>query len=201
MFQDSSSKKLVDFRTDIQGIRGLAVLLVVLFHARFGFTGGYIGVDIFFVISGYVITSLLDREMGSGRPHVLKQFYVRRIFRLLPIATSVVIVVCVFAVLAFAPNEKLLDVAKLAKATAFFSANIALLAPSNYFSAVNPLQHMWSLAVEEQFYLVFPALYLGLNRLLKNRSARVSELKTVLTAILVVSFVAAVYLSRGGGCS
>jgi len=72
MIEDSSPKKLINYRTDIQGIRGVAVLLVVLFHAQFGLTGGYIGVDIFFVISGYVITSLLDREIGASRPRVLK---------------------------------------------------------------------------------------------------------------------------------
>jgi len=199
MIEDSSPKKLINYRTDIQGIRGVAVLLVVLFHAQFGLTGGYIGVDIFFVISGYVITSLLDREIGASRPRVLKQFYVRRIFRLLPIATTVVTAVCIFGIFSLAPNEKMLDVAKLAKATAFFSANFELLSSSNYFSAINPLQHMWSLAVEEQFYLVFPALYIGLNKLLQHGYSRVRDLKLILTAAMVASFVLAVLLSRGRG--
>ena len=151
-----------EFRADIQGLRAVAILLVVLYHAQLpGLSGGYVGVDVFFVISGYLITGQLQRELvRTGRVNLLS-FYARRARRLLPSALIVITTVVVVARY-WGP---LLQV----KATAWDGIYASIYA-INYRLAANgvdyqqaagpasPLQHFWSLAVEEQFYLLWPAL-------------------------------------------
>jgi peptidoglycan/LPS O-acetylase OafA/YrhL len=189
------------FRQDIQGLRALAVLLVALDHARIGpFTGGFVGVDVFFVISGFLITSLLVREAErSGRVSLLG-FYARRARRILPAATLVLVATILGSVLLLSAVESSSAVEDAVWAT-FFAANIKLtIDGTDYFNAEatpSPLQHYWSLAVEEQFYLVWPLLVLLLCLLVarSRRGARAEPRAVhdvavpVLSAIVLVSFV------------
>ena len=150
------------FRPDVQGLRAIAVMLVVLSHAGVGFLqGGYVGVDVFFVISGFLITGfLLRRDAQSGRVP-FSQFYAARARRILPAAT-LTIVVTVIASWHYLNFVRALSVFHDAIWSAFFAANIHFSqVGTNYFAQDNPpspLQHFWTLAVEEQFYIVWPAL-------------------------------------------
>jgi peptidoglycan/LPS O-acetylase OafA/YrhL len=152
------------FRQDIQGLRALAVLLVILDHAKFGpFHGGFVGVDVFFVISGFLITGLLVSEAErTGRASLLG-FYARRARRILPAAT-LVIVATVAASTYFLSAVEANGVIEDALWATFFLANFKFAADgTDYFqndTPPSPLQHYWSLAVEEQFYLVWPLLVL-----------------------------------------
>ena len=181
------------FRQDIQGLRALAVLLVALDHARIGpFTGGFVGVDVFFVISGFLITSLLVREAErSGRVSLLG-FYARRARRILPAATLVLVATVVGSVLLLSAVEASSAIEDAVWAT-FFAANIKLtIDGTDYFNAEatpSPLQHYWSLAVEEQFYLVWPLLVLLLCVLVVRAHRPIRDVAVpVLALIVVVSF-------------
>lgn len=148
------------YRSDIDGLRAVAVLPVILFHAGFEtFSGGFAGVDIFFVISGYLITTILLNDLDNDRFSLLN-FYERRARRILP-ALFFVITVCIpFAYLWLLPSQ-LIEFANSVLATIFFASNIFFWSAGGYFSdvgEVRPLLHTWSLAVEEQFYLLFPLL-------------------------------------------
>ena len=153
------------FRADIEGLRGVAVLLVVAYHAGIPtFQGGFVGVDVFFVISGFLITGLLLREIEQSGTIRLRVFYARRARRLLPLAATVLIVTAIAARLVMSP----LDLEPFrgdATAAAFYFANwhfaASQLSYLNAESATSPLLHYWSLAVEEQFYLVWPILMLA----------------------------------------
>jgi len=145
-------------RPDIDGLRGLAVLLVVLFHAwpRL-LPGGYVGVDVFFVISGFVVTSLVQRQRAAGTFSVV-DFFLRRVNRLAPALFLVVAATLGFSVLRFSPTLLALTVSHAAAALGL-SANLLLATQGGYFDAaaeVKPLLHLWSLSVEEQFYLLVP---------------------------------------------
>ena len=152
------------FRQDIQGLRALAVLLVILDHAKIGpFHGGFIGVDVFFVISGFLITGLLVSEAERNGRVSLIGFYARRARRILPAAT-LVIVVTVGVALYFLSAVEADGAIKDALWATFFAANFKLARDgTDYFqndTPPSPLQHYWSLAVEEQFYVVWPLLVL-----------------------------------------
>jgi peptidoglycan/LPS O-acetylase OafA/YrhL len=152
------------FRQDIQGLRALAVLLVILDHAKIGpFHGGFVGVDVFFVISGFLITGLLVSEAERIGKVSLLGFYARRARRILPAAT-LVIVVTVGAGLYFLSAVEAHGAIKDALWATFFAANFKLAHDgTDYFqndTPPSPLQHYWSLAVEEQFYVVWPLLVL-----------------------------------------
>lgn len=140
------------YRIDIQGLRAVAVLAVVVFHAGLLLPGGYLGVDMFFVISGYVVGGLLLRKTES-----LKSFWVARFMRLVP-ASVVLIVVTLLFFLVFFWADSYRSLPLTALAGLFFGANIAIeVTTGDYFDAeatVNPLLHIWSLSVEEQIYLV-----------------------------------------------
>ena len=160
-----TSPPRLGFRPDIQGIRALAVLLVIVNHIAPGaMTGGYVGVDVFFVVSGYLITSLLVREAGEGGRISLPAFYARRARRILPAATLVTVVTVVgsLVTLSLLRTQTILTDAVWAT---FFAANVRLaLTGTDYFAQgqpPSPLRHYWSLAVEEQFYLVWPLLLLA----------------------------------------
>ena len=168
-----------DFRLDIQGLRAVAVLLVVLYHARFSIPqtleigGGFVGVDVFFVISGFVVGGALYRELMTRGRIDPARFITRRAKRLLP-ALGVVIGV-VAAVSVFSVSLEYLEVtAVTALAATFFSANLWLWADSsNYFASdnsQNPLLHTWSLSVEEQFYILFLLALVAAIRLSSRRS-------------------------------
>ncbi|HEY0874437.1 MAG TPA: acyltransferase family protein [Vicinamibacterales bacterium] len=183
------------FRTDIEGLRGIAVLAVVAFHCGLpGAAAGFIGVDVFFVLSGYLITGLLVREVeGTGRLD-LRQFYARRMRRLLPAAALVVLFTLAVTALILAPQE-ITRAGRAARASSIYLTNVFFAVnAADYFSAKvhdNPILHMWSLAVEEQFYLFWPLLIIvGL----KAKPSR--QLLVVLMALVtVVSFVLSVRLS------
>ena len=151
----------VEFRPDIEGLRGLAILLVLLFHAGLPWTpGGFVGVDVFFVISGFLITGKLWRESQQPGGLSIAKFYAWRIRRLLPAALVAVAVVAVVGLLIAAPLNRS-ELAADGAASALSLANIRFIGSVDYFaptSSPSPFLHFWSLSVEEQFYLVWPAL-------------------------------------------
>ncbi|MEP9353121.1 acyltransferase family protein [Xanthobacter sp. KR7-65] len=148
------------YRSDIDGLRAVAVGSVVLFHARIPpFDGGFIGVDVFFVISGFLITSILSREMAAGT-YSLVDFYDRRIRRIFPALFVVLAATTLLAALVLMPRQMGTYVDTLIP-SALFYANIHFAELINYFGPKadeTPLLHLWSLAVEEQFYILFPLL-------------------------------------------
>lgn len=148
------------YRKEIDGLRAVAVLPVIFFHAGLsGFDGGYVGVDIFFVISGYLITSIILEEKKNGTFSIV-HFYERRARRILP-ALSAVLACTTVAAYLFMSAEALKDYSLSLVYVATFASNIYFYLTSGYFSSVSeekPLLHMWSLAVEEQYYLIFPLL-------------------------------------------
>jgi len=168
-----SAESTSTLRLDIEGLRAVAILLVVAFHAGVpGLGGGFIGVDVFFVLSGYLITGLLCREYAQRGKIRLADFYARRIRRLLPASCAVLIVTIIAARVFYSPLEQV-GYASTSTMTALYSSNlwfaksgVDYLAPS---ADENPLLHTWSLAVEEQFYVVWPFLMLFALRLERGR--------------------------------
>jgi peptidoglycan/LPS O-acetylase OafA/YrhL len=190
------------FRPDVQGLRGLAVLLVVVFHTGLALPGGFVGVDVFFVISGFVISRLLITELDTEGRLDLRRFYRRRARRLLPaLALAVAVVLAMSALLA--PIGSQAQTARTGIAAALFVANfyLARATDTGYFgtdAAWNPLLHTWSLSVEEQFYVVAPAL-LAVSWWLARRSGRFTGRQVALVvfgALSVVSFGLGVILVR-----
>ena len=161
------------YRNDIDGLRAIAVIAVVLYHAHVApFGGGYVGVDIFFVISGYLITGILRPEMSAGNLS-LRDFYERRIRRIFPALFAVIAACFAAGWVLFFPT--LFDaLAKSALATILFASNFYFRAQSaDYFfqpSDTSPLLHTWSLAVEEQFYIVYPLGLLFAFRAFKRKA-------------------------------
>jgi peptidoglycan/LPS O-acetylase OafA/YrhL len=147
------------FRTDIQALRGLAVLLVVLHHAKLGLLGaGYLGVDIFFVISGYLITGMVKKGIEQGNFR-FSEFYFRRAKRLLP-AAYVTFIATSFLSMTFLGADELRDFSKQIIGAVTFTGNFVLWRQAGYFdgaAALKPLLHVWSLSIEEQYYLFLPA--------------------------------------------
>jgi len=148
----------VQYRAEVDGLRALAVLPVIFFHAGFEwFSGGFIGVDVFFVISGYLITTIIISEMAEGKFSIVN-FYERRARRILPALFFVMAACLPFAWLWLTPND-LKDFGQSLIAVSTFSSNILFWLESGYFdtaSELKPLLHTWSLAVEEQYYILFP---------------------------------------------
>jgi peptidoglycan/LPS O-acetylase OafA/YrhL len=154
------------YRPELDGLRSVAVIPVILYHAGFQvFSGGFVGVDIFFVISGYLITNIIYAEMLEKRFSILK-FYERRARRILPALLLVCLACLPFAVRWLTPGE-LAEFGKSLIAVCLFASNIFFWLKSDYFataSELKPLLHTWSLAIEEQFYIFFPVLLLLLRR-------------------------------------
>ncbi|MGH6871580.1 MAG: acyltransferase family protein [Rhizomicrobium sp.] len=148
------------YRPDIDGLRALAILPVVLFHYKVpGFSGGFVGVDVFFVISGYLIASLIYGEMREGRFSILT-FYERRVRRIFPALFALLLAVSVAAWFVLFPAD-FERYARSLFATALFASNFEFWRELGYFDVsaqTKPLLHLWSIAVEEQFYLLFPAI-------------------------------------------
>lgn len=154
------------YRPDIDGLRAVAVLAVIFYHfSRRALPGGYLGVDIFFVLSGFLIASIILREISAGAFSIAR-FYGRRIRRILPALMAMLMLSCAASLLILLPSD-LAGFAKSLFATLGFMANIYFWRDANYFSSVadeKPLLHLWSLGIEEQFYLVFPLILLFLER-------------------------------------
>lgn len=159
------------YRADVDGLRAVAVLSVVLYHVGVEFfTGGYVGVDVFFVISGYLITSIIAWEIREGRFSIIT-FYERRIRRLFPALFAMIAFSSVTAAFIFLPSE-FESFARSVVAATLFVSNILFWQEAGYFGApaeTKPLLHTWSLAVEEQFYIFFPIFLLLVHRWLKGR--------------------------------
>ncbi|MDO5639584.1 MAG: acyltransferase family protein [Neisseria sp.] len=180
------------YRSEIDGLRALAVLPVIFFHAGFSaFQGGFVGVDVFFVISGYLITTILLSDMEKGRFSLIT-FYERRFRRILPALFFVMMATLPFALMWLMPSE-LKAYGQSWVAVALFSSNILFWLTSGYFETVaelKPLLHTWSLGVEEQYYVFFPLLLM----LLWRRGRR--WLLPALLLIAVVSLAASEWAVR-----
>jgi peptidoglycan/LPS O-acetylase OafA/YrhL len=175
------------YRLDIDGLRAIAVLLVILFHAGFGpVSGGFVGVDIFFVISGYLITGIIARELEAGR-FTFANFYARRIKRIFPALFVVLALSAAAAFIVLIPDDLRLF-GHMVKSTVFFYSNLFFYWRVNYFDGPaieKPLLHTWSLAVEEQYYMLWPLIVAGLYR-----SARRKVLPLVILALFGFSLAA-----------
>ncbi|CAN5737449.1 SGNH hydrolase domain-containing protein [soil metagenome] len=184
-----------EFRPDVEGLRALAVVAVLLFHAQVaGFEGGFVGVDVFFVLSGFLITRLLLRELASTGTISLRAFWARRARRLLP-ASCLVLVVTVIAAHWMLPPLDQRTLAVDAAASAAFVVNFVFAHQlGDYFGAQlaeaspSPLLHFWSLAVEEQFYLVWPTLLVVATR-------RAGQYRRFILGVIVAIGVASFALS------
>jgi peptidoglycan/LPS O-acetylase OafA/YrhL len=190
-----------EFRPDIEGIRGVAILLVVAFHAGVSWmSGGFVGVDVFFVLSGFLITGLLARELASTGDIDLGEFYARRARRLLPAFLVVVVATIALALWIYAPIDQH-PIAAHARNVALHYGNVAFAreAVDYHASSSNPLLHTWSLAVEEQFYIIWPLLFVVLGR--ADGATRPSGDLTKRFALGIaatggVSFIASLWLTR-----
>lgn len=182
------------FRDDIQGLRAIAVLAVVMYHASVPFIpGGYVGVDVFFVISGFLITSHLLASSAREGGIKFGAFYARRARRILP-ASFVVLVLSIFAALIWLPPLQLRSALVDAVATALYIPNyLFAIEGTNYLSEYTPslFQHYWSLGVEEQFYLVWPALLVVGLLIFKS----FKRLTWLIAVVVVLSFVLCVLVS------
>lgn len=188
-------------RPDIQGLRAVAVLLVVAFHAGLSVPGGFTGVDVFFVISGFVITAMLLRELDQ-RSLSFAGFYARRVRRILPASALTISFVAIASIAAISPSAQK-TTGTTGIAGSLFTANMLLSRARNgYFDVAptsNPLLHIWSLSVEEQFYLVFPAL-LVVGFLIARKRFPTTDPRRVVGAIVGVvaggSFLVSWYMTN-----
>lgn len=180
------------YRPEIDGLRALAVVAVLLFHADFTtFSGGFIGVDIFFTISGYLITNLIIKEVYEGN-FSFANFYERRARRIIPALYMSIFASCIFSYIWMMPDE-LKNFGQSLVSTTTFSNNILLLLTSDYWdiaSEFKPLLHTWSLSIEEQFYFIFPLFLIFLLKYHKK------YLSAIIAILLLISLLAAELLSQ-----
>lgn len=195
-----------EFRSDIQGLRAIAVVLVVIFHSGLALPGGYIGVDVFFTLSGFLIIGLLDREVTNTGSIDVPEFFSRRIRRLLPALAIVILVTVLVSIALLELGSPLRSTTRTAVGASASVANLVLYRDLDYFTPDaerNPLLHTWSLSVEEQFYLLIPILLAGLTRALAQpRRSLLSRRRAwimVLLAGSTVSFLLSVWLVDVGG--
>lgn len=182
----------LSYRPEIDGLRALAVIPVIFFHGGLpGFSGGFVGVDVFFVISGFLITSLLVNDLANGSFSLLK-FYERRARRILP-ALFLVVAVCAPAAWFLFPKNQLAEFGKSILSISVFASNFFFWKHTGYFETkaeVKPLLHTWSLSVEEQYYIVAPILLWMLWRYRKE------ALLPALLALALISLIIAEYSAR-----
>lgn len=175
------------YRSDIDGLRALAVLLVVFYHAKFPVSGGFVGVDVFFVISGFLITSIINKEINS-HTFTFSSFYKRRIKRLLPAYLFMLSVVTIYCFIYLMPDD-LVSYIKSLTYSLFGISNFYFFIHTNYFesSVSEPLLHTWSLSVEEQFYVVFPFILIVLRKFSSSRTVSLLALLVIFIASIISS--------------
>jgi peptidoglycan/LPS O-acetylase OafA/YrhL len=193
--QSSIKSATGGFRTDIEGLRAVAIVAVLLCHAGIPlFAGGYVGVDVFFVISGFLITRLLLGELDRHGTISLRRFYARRAKRLLPLSAILLGAVAVLSLLLLSPLRAT-EVSGDIISSALYAANWHFAQQSvDYFAQglePSPVLHLWSLAIEEQFYVVWPTLLLAVTFVQRRRGR---SLRPVLWATLVIVFVGSLIL-------
>lgn len=183
--------QLTDRRADIQGLRAVAVLAVLANHAGLPLPGGFAGVDVFFVISGYVITEMLGREWSRTGTIDLPAFYRRRLLRLVPAAAGVLLFTAAIGPLLLLPFGRAQDTFATGLGASVFAANAVIAASAtDYFgppTVGNPLVHVWSLSVEEQFYAVFPALLLAALAAARRSAGRIARRRALLGVVAAAS--------------
>tara|TARA_A100000164_G_scaffold356013_1_gene365165 strand:- start:2423 stop:4366 length:1944 start_codon:yes stop_codon:yes gene_type:complete len=176
------------YRKEIDGLRSIAVLPVIFFHLNIdSFIGGYLGVDIFFVISGYLITSIIYLELKDSTFNILN-FYERRIRRIVPVLTTVILFTLPLSWYLMVPNEFEEYLLSIFSTILFFS-NILFWNQSDYFdnpSEFKPLLHTWSLSIEEQFYLFFPIIFLILYKYFKTQIFKIFIISFFLSYFLAI---------------
>ncbi len=180
--------KIITYRPDIDGLRAISVILVILFHVDSAlFSGGFVGVDVFFVISGYLITSSINKQLLSNS-FSFKEFYVRRIRRIIPVLFFVLVIITIPAYLFLFPND-FENYSRTVLHTMLSTNNFFLWSNNNDYFALNtvfmPLLHTWSLSVEEQFYIVWPVLMLLLHRFFKLNRRSFFVVALLICAILL----------------
>ncbi len=185
------------YRADLEGLRAIAILLVVAAHAGVPWLhGGFVGVDVFFVLSGFLITGLLVQETSTKGRIRFAEFYVRRLRRLLPALMTMLLVICTLAAFLLAPAEQSEQSSAAAMAALWLSNIHFAFAHLDYFAPgteTNLFLHTWSLGVEEQFYLIWPALLVWL--LGRDGPRGVVRLKIGMTVVLLASLTACIWLT------
>lgn len=180
------------YRSDIDGLRAVAIVPIVLFHAGIkSISGGFVGVDVFFIISGFLITSIITRDMELQRFSIV-EFYRRRILRIFPALFVMLVAVLVVGAVTMLPTE-VRGVGESAAAAAGFVSNIFFYHDADYFAGsadLKPLLHTWSLGVEEQFYVFFPLILLAIRRLPRP------SVRLVVLGLCILSVLVAVFLQR-----
>lgn len=182
-----------DYREDIDGLRAIAVLLVVVYHGFPNFLkGGFLGVDIFFVLSGFLITGVISTDQNAA-VFSLRQFYFNRIRRIFPALLFVMMTFLVAGWFIFR-SEEYNQLGNETLAGSFFYSNFLYLSQNNYFdvaSDLKPLLHLWSLSIEEQFYLLYPFVLLFLNRFFKNQKIQMAAI----SILAITSYAVCIFLA------
>lgn len=201
----TSTRTGLPFRADVQGLRGIAVLLVVLFHVDGLLPGGFIGVDVFFAVSGFLIGRLLLVELDRERRLSLGRFFARRIRRLLPALTVTTAATVMLALVIVPVGPPLRAVLSTAVASSISIANVQLFRETGYFAPDaddNPLLHTWSLSVEEQFYVLLPLVFVTAAAVARRRREHLAP-RRLLTGALWIGTAGSLFLSwwftSGGG--
>jgi peptidoglycan/LPS O-acetylase OafA/YrhL len=185
--------KVIKLRKDIQGLRALAVLSVVLYHFNHNYiSSGFVGVDVFFVISGFLMTSIIYKGMSNKKFSVL-QFYIARAKRIIPALSVVVILLLVFGYLFIEPLTYK-EIGQHSLSSLLFYSNYIYFGESGYFDQSSKekfLLHTWSLSVEWQFYIIYPLIMMALYKLLPGKFFRQS-----LLLLFIASFLTSIYVTK-----
>jgi peptidoglycan/LPS O-acetylase OafA/YrhL len=178
------------YKPEIDGLRGISVLAVIIYHLNSRFLiNGFLGVDVFFVISGFLITSIISEKINSGSFSILN-FYERRIKRLLPVYFLIVLIFTLFAIIIMLPYQ-LKDYFQSIASSVLFLSNYFFYYESDYFapsSEFYPLVHTWSLSIEEQFYLFYPLFLILINKYFKR------SISYILAILVILSLTYSIYL-------
>jgi len=185
------------YRDDIQGLRGFSVLIVVLYHTGFLIRGGFVGVDIFFAISGFVVATSIFGSDRNDSLQFLLYFFARRVKRLMPLFIVVNAITLVVSVFLLSPFGEIQQVAKASAASSFLVANFFFQSRDSYWNLIDhPLRHMWSLSAEEQFYLFFPISVITISRFFRTPQVRSRVWFIFLSLSLFTSLVICLYATK-----